>query len=192
MSAASQIEKIIEGRHTCHRYAPSKIEDKLLKRGLELALTAPNHKFTFPWQFVICGEKTRQKFYEQAKLKAEKKAQAAGEDFSLIEKKLQEKMLNPASLVVFSRKIHADPKMAHEDYATVACSIQNFTLYLEEHGFKSKWSTGAITTSPETYETLGLDPESEVIDGFIWIGKPLVKDPPRRRPSLDEVLKELD
>lgn len=187
-----QIYDLISRRRTVHRFKVADIDVSLIKKGLEVALTAPNHNFTFPWQFVICGKQTQQKLFEQALQSAVFKAKAAGEDVLKIKSKVTEKFLNPSCMVFFARKRNAVSKMAHEDYASVACAVQNFTLYMLGHGYDCKWSTGSLSQSKETLDLLGLKETEYVIDGLILVGKPLLdQHPPRRRPELEEVLKEL-
>ena len=187
------IYELISQRRTVHRYRKSDIDDELIKRGLELALLAPNHKFTFPWKFIVCGPKAQNAIFEIALSNALKKAEAIGEDHESVRNDVTEKFLNPAKIVLFARKKTAELKQSHEDYASVACAIQNFTTYLSGNGYDSKWSTGSVSTSDKIYKIAGLNPEEFVIDGLIIVGKNIAdRYPPRRRPSVAEVAVYLD
>lgn len=189
----SQIYDLISKRRTVHRYRSAEIEDSLITRGLELALMAPNHKFSFPWKFVICGSKAKREIYELALSNAVKKAEVTGESAESVEQGVREKFLNPAKIVFFARKRSGDPVRSHEDYASVACAIQNFTTYLAGCGYDSKWSTGSVSSHEKTYNLLGLDAEEYAIEGMILIGKSAIDEyPPRRRPTLSEVATFID
>jgi hypothetical protein len=105
---------------------------------------------------------------------------------------VRRKMGTPAVLVVASVVRHTEPAVAREDYAAVACAIQNFCLSLWAEGVGSKWSTGAITTAAETYSLLGVDAELEEIVGFVWAG--LANGAPskaKRRLQLQDVVRQV-
>ncbi len=180
-------------RRTTQNYQPSEIPQETLLTALETALYAPNHRFTFPWHFVIVGRETRQQLKEQAKqakLQA-RHSPATPEEEAKIDQQLSEKILFPAALVAFCCAQSKDPIRQREDYATLACSIQNFCLALHAMGYGSKWGTGDLTTSPATYQLLGIEREHHEIIGFVWIGEPEGPLPPQKRPSLHEVLRVL-
>ena len=184
------IEAVIKNRRTIHNYSPSEIDHTLIKTGLELALLAPNHRFTFPWHFVIAGPETREKITSLAldlKL-ASPKSEGLSKEHVI--RSVREKFLNPAALVVFFCKKSGDDFQEKEDYASVACGIQNFTLYLAEQGYGSKWSTGKITRHQKVFDILGVEENEYESCGFIWVGKSEGSLPPRRRPELNELLSE--
>jgi nitroreductase len=101
--------------------------------------------------------------------------------------------MEPAELLVVCQTRHADPAVAREDYAAVACALQNAMLVLWAEGIGSKWSTGGVTTDERSYRLLGIDPMQQEIVGFFWAGYAARADvvKPRRRRSLDEVLRSL-
>ena len=174
------IDEVIRGRRTVHIYEKTSIAKEDVIESLQLALTAPNHKFTFPWKFIVVGEETRQKIFDLCVAKSPGK-----------EEKLRAKILNPGALVVFCCKKSEDPFTAREDYASVSIAIQNYCLAMAARGYYSKWSTGKMTTWQETYEALSVDESIDEIVGFVFAGSPAVAIPPQRRPLLDDVLTEL-
>jgi len=187
-----EVLEALRTRRTVHSYQESEIAPEVLKEALELALLAPNHKFTFPWKFVVVGSETRAKLFELNKyVKRKTDEPFTPEEEEKLEQKLRPKMLHPAALVVFCCAKNEDDFRQREDYATIACSIQNFTLALTGHGYGTKWSTGAITRAPETYKLLDVNPDAHEIVGFVWVGHGDAPLPPQKRPSLDEVLVHL-
>ena len=177
-------------RRTVHLYKEGEISPSLLREALTMALYAPNHKFTFPWKFLIVGHETRAALQEISKKISIEKKQGSWtvEDEVSWEAKCRKKVLNPGALVVFCCAHNEDSFRQREDYATVACSIQNFCLALTAHGYGTKWSTGALTRRPETYSLLGVEPKEFEIVGFVWAGVAEEPAPPRKRPELDDVL----
>ena len=108
-----------------------------------------------------------------------------------IEAMIRDKILNPAELIVVSIVRCSDPAIAREDYASAACAIQNLCLSLFADGFGSKWSTGKVTTHPETYEHLGIDPDLDEIIAFVWAGIPADDRKRPARPALSDVVRRL-
>lgn len=185
---AVNIADAIRARRTVHNYTSQPVAEDLLQQGLELALLAPNHRLTFPWDFLIAGPKTRLQLAAFAlQLKDPDNALPTAERHKL-QDRLNQNYQNP-SLVVAGLKRSTDSYQAREDYATIACSLQNACLFYAAAGLGSKWSSGAITSHPHTYEILGIDRNAIEIVGFLWVGYPEGPVPPRRRPPLTELLK---
>jgi len=103
--------------------------------------------------------------------------------------KVRRKVLNPAHLVVVLQERKDDAFEAREDYAAIASAVQNMALIVHAEGYASKWSTGSLTTHPETYQLLAIDEAHEEIVGFIWIGVPELASPPtpKRPPLADHI-----
>lgn len=184
------LSEMMRTRRTIHVFKATPAPPKeIIFEGLSLALCAPNHKVTNPWNFVWVGEDTRRKLWElQSNLKAKK------EELSAVKlKALKDKFFQPPVLIAacLKRTNSYDQEIYREDYASVACGLQNLFLYLHAKGIGSKWSTGEITTHPETYEHLGIAPESNEIVGFLWIGYPEVTPvEPSGKIKLSECFRE--
>ncbi len=182
----------IRTRTTVHQYQPGAVDSAAIDRAIEAATCAPNHRMTEPWRFTLVGPRGREAIVA---INADLKAAKAG--CTLDDKamgKLRDKMLNPGELLVVSQAATDDPAIEREDYAATACALQCLMLSLHADGYGSKWSTGAVTTDPRTYEAAGIDPDAEQIVGFIWIGRPADGKPPvkparRKRPG--EVLRRV-
>ena len=178
------LTQIICSRRTVHSYKPEKVSDETVKKAFELALWAPNHKLTFPWHFYSVGERARGRLADlQAELKAAKKGLSETE-----KKAAREVVLNPSHLVMLGLRRDSDPHRMHEDYATLACSVQIASLYLWDQGVGTKWSTGGFTSHPRTYEILGVSAEEVQLEGALMIGVPLVVPPVHLRPPVEKFL----
>jgi nitroreductase len=103
--------------------------------------------------------------------------------------RIRKKLATPPVLLVVSQLITEDDFRRKEDYAAVACAIQNISLSLWSEGVGSKWSSGGVTRHEETYQIADVDPVKEEIVGFVWAGyADIVPDPPRL--PLEQVLRE--
>ncbi len=171
-------------RRTIHDYRPDPLPEGALERALEAALRAPNHKLTNPWRFTRLGPKARATLTDLGvALKTKNKTPS-----ERLQRVIRAKFSNPPELLVISQVIAADPARAREDYAAIACAIQNLCLSLWAEGIGSKWSSGAVTTHPDTYAMAMIPPGEEIV-GFVWIGYPELVPNPGRAP-LDAVLRQ--
>lgn len=185
------VRRAILERRTVHHYSTEPIPQGAVERALECAVAAPNHKLTNPWRFTRVGPDGRQAIEDlYVRLKREKKGDL-DEDR---ERRYRQKVGDPPELVVPSQVLADDDFRRREDYAAVACAIQNFMLSLRGEGVAAKWTTGSVTRHPETYELLEIDSDSEEIVGFVWIGYPredrVGLEKPGRKP-LKEVVRDV-
>lgn len=177
-------EALLE-RRTIHFYEPTPLPEGALERALEAAIRAPNHKLTNPWRFTIPGPRARAQITE---LGVEIKCGGKDLPAERVEK-VRAKLATPPGLVVVSQVLgDEDDLRRKEDYAAVACAIQNASLSLWSEGLGSKWSTGRVTRHAQTYEILELDPAREVIVGFLFAGYPAITPDPPRLP-LEQVVR---
>lgn len=170
-------------RRTSHLWRAEPVPEAVIARALEAAHMAPCHRFTWPWRFVRVSDVHREALFELALvLKSKGKEQTP----AFIEK-MRRKVRNPAHLVVVVQPKKEDAFEAREDYAAIACAIQNMALVVHAEGYASKWSTGGLTTHEESYRLLGVDAPQEEIVGFIWIGVPEITGPPvPKRSALED------
>lgn len=181
------LQELIADRKTVHDYRPGPLPEGALERAITAALAAPNHRMTEPWRFVRVGPAARQVVADISialKGGAEKLGDAGLQ-------KLRAKTLDPSELLVVCQVRNADENVAREDYAAVACAVQNAMLSFWSEGLGSKWSTGGVTTDDRTYRALGIDRDQELIVGFLWVGHAARPElpKPRRRRSVADVLR---
>lgn len=188
-NTAFTLQSLICQRTTVQDFSSDPLPEGALERALEAGLAAPNHRLTEPWRFLRLGNETRARLaVVQARLKDKGRTPTA-ESLS----RAREKLLAPAELLVVVRAVHPDPNTGREDYAAIACAVQNISLSLWAEGVGSKWGTGGVTTDAETYSILGLDAADMEIVGFLSLGFPRGGMPrkPARRLGVEQVLREL-
>ncbi len=175
-------------RRTVHKYEQSEIDHELVLQALNSAILAPNHRNTHPWHFVVVGRETRSKLaarvFELKKLQTPEigeEQRVAGLD----------SFLKPAGLVVFAQKRTENEFQRREDYATLSCSIQNFSLSLAEHDIGTKWSTASYIADAQIYRLLDMSEDDFEIVGFVWLGYAAGPLAEQHRPFLSDVMKVL-
>ncbi len=177
------INELIQARRTVHQFNDQKVSQETIDRAFELALWAPNHRLTYPWRFVDLGQEARSAI---GQLSADLKRSKQG--LSDIEAKaLAMGFLRPSHLVAVVQVKNADAAIAKEDYASIAMAVQNIHLYLWSEGIGLKWTTGAVTRNEQTYRIAQVNPESEEIVGFLWVGYFDKVPPTPRRPKFSDI-----
>jgi nitroreductase len=179
------LDELMRSRRTVGAFLPEPPPMALVRRAMELACWAPNHRKTEPWRFHLIGPQTRQSIIElNTRLVAETKGTAEAE------KKRQQWSSVPGWLAV-TCVISGDDLQQQEDYAACCCAVQNLMLSLWNQGIGTKWSTGGVTRHPEFARLLGHSvtaPEQMV--AMLWYGYPRAIPTQTRRP-IDEVLRAL-
>ena len=198
-SAASTaaVHDALRSRRTINNFAaelPDGWEDAL-RRAVEAATYAPNHKRTEPWRFHLLGEKAVRRVCE---LNAELVTSSKGEEAGA--KKLRRWLQMPGWLVVTCVRgegsdASMDPPMgsAREDYAACCCAVQNLCLSLHADGLGTKWTTGPVNFDERFAAAAGL-PANEYVVGTIWFGAAEGAPPPtpQKRLAVDDVLRVHD
>lgn len=168
-------------RRTAHFFECETFSEDWVSDALAAAIRAPNHRLTNPWRFTRVGEKARGRLVSLAlELKGAKRELSESEV-----ERIRSKVGDAPVLMCFSQVLDDDPFVEREDYASVACAIQNYTLALWDYGISSKWSTGGWALHEETYEILEIDQDAERIVGMVLSGYPKKTPNTGRRPLTD-------
>jgi nitroreductase len=180
------ILELIKQRRTIQTFLSDDISEALIHEAIEAAIYAPNHKLTWPWHFVWVEKATREKL---AALQVELKARKSGGQLSKVEHDaIVKKFMEAPILLIASIKKSANPSQSEEDYASMACAIQNMALYLWAEKIGLKWGTGALINESRTLDILGLNERELKICGLIWIGKARSVPPEPKRPPASQFL----
>jgi len=171
-------------RRTIFRFTDDPVSDEVLLRALDAARHAPNHHLTEPWGFVVVGPETKGRLGEVARrLAASKAKDAKPEDLPALLDRAVKKLTDvPCLVVVTMRRTPGDAMTEREDYAAVACAVQNLQLSLWQDGVGCQWGTGGPTRDDESYRILGIDRATHEIVGFLKIGKPREIPTTTRKP----------
>ena len=231
-STSSQHEKLqnlIKTRRTVSNYlsTPSSVDSEemsldapeflrgAIKRGIECAVSAPNHKMTEPTTFHqvlsssiasehlldIVYEVTLQKLYKQklsgyeackseATRKREKWANIPAFLIATVggmEDQTQSSSISKNNEEYYSELPLVAPRNTKqlEDYAASCASVQNLLLSLHAEGLGSKWATGPIIRTLAFRDFISCQPDVMIV-GLIFIGWPKrVPKMPRRRRQID-------
>jgi len=179
------LHEALTTRRTAHLWLDEPVPEPVVERALHAAHLAPCHRYTWPWHFIRVGPKGRERLFNIAlQLKA-----GDSEVSDRLRDRVTRKVIHPAHLIVVTQKPAKTADIHREDYAAIACAIQNIALAVHADGYASKWSTGGLTRAEATYNALCLDRELEEIVGFVWVGVPEKQDipTPERTPLEDHI-----
>lgn len=169
-------------------YTGENIDDIIVKKIIETALWAPNHKMTQPWRFVV---------FTGAGLKSLAQAQAqvykkvTEEDGTYKEERYQNLLTKPLlsshiiAILMKRDEKHSVPEI--EEVGAVFCAIQNMYLATTAYGVGGYLSTGGITYFEESKQLFGLNHDDKLI-GFFHLGVPKRTPSALKRKPLDEVV----
>lgn len=179
----TELEKIIFERRTIHEFQDVPVEESVLYRAVESVIYAPNHKLTFPWQIIRLGPNLKTKIASTIarKKRLDKNLSEAAEAT------IKNQFIRIPEMLIFVQKIGGSEFQQKEDYAAIACGIQNFGLYLWGQGYGCKWSTTQAIQDSSIYQELGLDIKVNTIVGLIFVGVAKKIPPISARPELNQV-----
>jgi nitroreductase len=144
------VEKAIRERRTLKAFTKEPVDAGTVRELLALAVLAPNHHETEPWRFWVVGRAT-----------LERLAEATGDT----------KLLRSQTAIVVGVVRNDDPAVAEEDYAAVACALQNVMLAARGRGLASFWRTPGVIDRPAFATTVGI-PASVRPIGVVHLGLP--------------------
>ncbi|MFQ6027017.1 MAG: nitroreductase [Dehalococcoidia bacterium] len=165
-------------RRMAWQFKDEPVSREALERMLATAVWAPNHRLTEPWRFRVVekGGPVRQKIgdlayeYDLERNNNERRAQAR-----------RQKVLDPPIVVYVYTVPGKNKSETKENYASVACAVQNIALAGVAEGLAVTWETGGATRHPKLKETLEAEEDWDSA-GMLLIGVPDEKIDSRRTP----------
>ena len=180
------LDQIIYGRRSLYprQYSGERIDDEVIRQILEYANTAPNHKKTEPWRFIVFSDQSKDdlidfmKQYYVSSTNKEEISQKKLDSFSM----KKEKTSHIIGIVMKRDEAERVPEI--EEIAAVSCAVQNLYLSLNTFDLAGYWSTGKIMFSEEIRNYLNIDGKDRFL-GFFYLGKVGVDVPLPQRSSVE-------
>ncbi len=155
---------------------------------LRAATRVPDHGKLAPWRIQVLHKDGQRRLGDLlANLFAK---EIPGANAKQIEFERQRPQRAPVLLVVTSKvlKPHKIPEMEQLLSGGAVCT--SILIAANALGFCAQWLTEWPAYRPEVARTLGHDPETDQIIGFVYIGTPAEPPAERPRPALEEVVSE--
>lgn len=180
------VHDALQSRRTIQRFRTDPVSDDVIDRALAAANTAPNHKTTWPWRFVLPGPEARELLFRVGlRLKEAKKGPSPE-----LAQHVRADLMNPDRLIVVSQVLAGDPGRIEEDHAACACAVYALMLSLHADGVGTKWGTGGMTRDPEALRILGIGATEKII-ALVWVGHPAIVPTPPKRLPLSELVRRV-
>ncbi len=160
----------IQLRRSIKSFTSRAITREEIEELLGLALLAPNHRMTQPWEFIVLGPEARRAY---GRIKGESRARKVDdpEAAEAVRRKTVAQMEALPAMVGFVQRLDADPEIREEDFATVYMGMQNVLLAAVERGLGTHVKTGKVLDAPETRGALGIR-EGERLVALVHLGEP--------------------
>jgi nitroreductase len=173
----------IQTRQSVGRVRQDPVPEAVVRRILDSAVHAPNHKITEPWRFHVFMGKGRGELARARAETARLQAEAEGEDVEMavgrISRERKKAFRAPAVVAVISAS-GRDEVETLENYAACAAAVQNMQLTAHALGLASIWRTGPVAYHEHMRRFFGLK-ENDRIVAYLYIGYPDMGERPRRR-----------
>ena len=185
--SGSAIRDAIRSRRTVFQFKPGPVPRDVLTEILEAGTWSPNHHLTEPWRFTVVGPEMKATLADRYSAIQQAKCApgTAPEHIAAAGEKGKAKWNSKPTVVFVSVVLAGDEQRQREDTASVSCAMLNMQLAGWELGVGMQWSTGPITIERNTYDLLGVDPDSEYIVGLCYMGYPAEVGTSTRRPVAD-------
>ena len=162
-------------------------DDAELEQILQVALSAPDHGRLYPYRFIKIRGDARYRLSEifvQATRQREPDVDAA-----YLAKQREKPLRSPLIVVVVAKMIESDKIPEIEQMLAAGAAAHNVLLASNALGFGSVWLTGANAYDDYVRGELAIA-DSEHIVGFLYLGTPELKIPPREHPDVGDFVSE--
>ncbi len=175
------VSQAILSRRSHKMFRGDAVPDEDLKHLLELAIWAPNHKFTEPWRFTVLPKRSFGALLYALEVSADtEKARSKLH-------KLRD-IIDGAGGAIAVRQVRSpdNPERDLEDYAACAIACQHIQLGAWERGWASYWTTSAGFIGGSLADFWHAAPDERLV-GVIFLGKAALEMTAVRRHPVDSL-----
>lgn len=163
-------------------YTDQEIPRETLEELLNLAHTAPTHKRTQPWSFVVFRDNGKARL-AHAMAEMYKSTTPPERYLAKKEEDMREKVLRSAAVVMITVR-YSGAVPPWEEVAATAAAVQNLWLAASAQGIGAYWSSPGLISAASAYFDL---PANEECLGFFYMGyHDLPDQSPANRLPLEE------
>lgn len=182
----SEITELIRDRRTIYpeQYSDRKIHREQIELLLNNAVWAPSHGNTQPWKFVVFQDDTLEDLSQTlGNIYLQETPKERQNDVKLTRLIRRPKQSGAVIAVLLSREVDATIS-EEDDFAAVACAIQNMHLTATAQGLGLFWSTPHVIRSNTFKDYLNLAPYQRCM-GLIYLGYPAIEWPKGHRKPIE-------
>jgi len=165
-------------RRMAWQFKDEAVPKAAVKRMLEAAVWAPNHRLTEPWRFFVVdvASPIRQTLGDQAyEVSMERRGDTNRAEAT------RKSILDAPVLIYVYCVPGANDEVTQENYAAVCCAAHNISLAGVAEGLAVTWETGGATRHPKLKESLGAE-EDWTLATMLTVGVPAESPASLRTP----------
>lgn len=184
----SEISALIKDRRTIYpeQYSNRAVHKELIEALLNNAIWAPTHGLTQPWRFIVISEDAKITLGEKLAESYLEAIPKENQSDAKISKMLNRPKKASAVIALILHREKGTKISEKDDFAAVACAVQNMHLTATAYGLGAFWSTPKIMNHQCVRTFLELTEEQECI-GFFYIGYPEIEWPAGQRRPIEYV-----
>ena len=184
----SEITAIIRNRRTIfpEQFSTRKVHREQLELILNNAIWAPTHGMTQPWRFVVFTDEALLDLSENLGTIYVQTIPQEKQNDAKLAKMMSRPKLSSAVIAVCMERDPSGRISEADEFAAVACAVQNMHLTCTAYGLGAFWATPGVIHAPEMNTFLGLAPADKCI-GLFYIGYPEVEWPKGQRKPIEYV-----
>jgi nitroreductase len=179
-----ELFEAISTRRSIKAYTDRAVTEDEIRRILDAAVQAPNHRMTQPWRFYVLGPEARAAFGRALGHRKAKRVDETDAKDAVVAKVEASHRDLPAMLAV-SMTLHDNPEIREEDYAATYMAVQNLCLAAHAAGLGTHVKSGAIMDDPAGRSAVGVDTAERII-ATISLGEPAQMPEPKPRHDAGE------
>lgn len=184
----SEISALIKDRRTIYpeQYSNRAVHKELIEALLNNAIWAPTHGLTQPWRFIVISEDAKITLGEKLAESYLEAIPKENQSDAKLSKMLNRPKKASAVIALILHREKGTKISEKDDFAAVACAVQNMHLTATAYGLGAFWSTPKIMNHQYIRTFLELTDEQECI-GFFYIGYPEIEWPAGQRRPIEYV-----
>jgi nitroreductase len=187
-----EFNQVVMMRRSVFKFDDKRVEFDDILPLLTVAVMAPNHHLTQPWQFLWVGKRTRILLADHyAQARALKKVAIDAPEFASYKAEAVARFMDVPAVLMVSCRIDDNKVIAEEDYAATCCAVQNLLLAATDRGLGAQWSTHPMIRDADVLSLLGLDAQKERLVAMIYVGYPKVVPPAPPRKAVGDCVRLL-
>ncbi len=182
----SEITDIIRDRRTIYpeQFSTRKIQKEQIELLLNNAIWAPSHGLTQPWRFIVFQENSLIDLSEAlGKAYITHLPKEKQDDMKLA--KLINRPKKASAVIALILHREKDTKISEkDDFAALACAVQNIHLTCTAQGIGGFWSTISVLEAESFGAFLELE-EGQSCRGLFYLGYPEIEWPKGQRKPIE-------
>lgn len=182
----SEITELIRDRRTIYpeQYSDRKIHKEQIELLLNNAIWAPTHGLTQPWRFIVFQHEALQTLSQTLGEIYLAEVPKENQNDAKLAKMIRRPKQAGAVIAVILNREEGTKISERDDFAAVACAIQNMHLTATAQGLGMFWATPGVINSQRFSDYLNLNPGQQCV-GLIYLGYPAIEWPKGQRKPIE-------